>query len=264
VLPNRAIQSVGFDPTTDQTLYAAVGGFNTNTPNQPGHLFQATCAANCGTAANWTWTNKTGNLPDVPADSVLVNPNNAKQVFVGTHFGFYYTNDITASPVVWQHYQNNLPNTVLQYLTTDRCATTLGLFSYGSSLYTIQLPGAGGFGTTGTSVGCPAPAPGPTISVQSVTVTGKRTSGSKTTATAQVTIVDANGAPVSGATVSGNWSGAYTGSGTATTNSSGVATITTPSSKTGANATYTFTTSSVSASGMTWDGKNASGSVTIR
>ncbi|HZB94709.1 MAG TPA: Ig-like domain-containing protein, partial [Herpetosiphonaceae bacterium] len=139
------------------------------------------------------------------------------------HFGFYYTNDITASQVVWQHYQNNLPNTVLQYLTTDRCATTLGLFSYGSSLYTIQLPGAGGFGTTGTSVGCPAPAPGPTIKVQSVTVTGKRTAGSKTTATAQVTIVDANGAPVSGATVSGNWSGAYTGSGMATTNSSGVA-----------------------------------------
>jgi hypothetical protein len=265
VLPNRAIQSVAFDPTTDQTLYAAVGGFNTNTPNQPGHLFQATCAANCGAAGSWTWTDKTANLPDVPADSALVNPNNAKQVFVGTHFGFFYTNDITASPVVWQRYQNNLPNTVLQYLTTDRCATTLGLFSYGSSLYTIQLPGAGGFGTPGTSTGCSttAPAPGATIKVASVTVTGTRGGGNRTTATAQVKIVDANGAAVAGATVSGNWSGVYSGSGTATTDGSGVATFTTPNTKTGANASYTFTTTNVSASGATWDGVNQSGSTTV-
>jgi hypothetical protein len=148
VLPNRAILGVGFDPTNNQSVYAAVGGFNTNTPSQPGHLFQASCAASCTTAANWTWVNKTGNLPDVPAASVIVNPNNRKQVFLGTHFGFYYTNDIDAGSVVWTRYQNNLPNTVIQYLTIDRGATTLGAFTYGRSLYTIQLPGPGGFGTT--------------------------------------------------------------------------------------------------------------------
>ncbi|MFN8503844.1 fibronectin type III domain-containing protein [Kouleothrix sp.] len=146
VLPNRAIQGVGFDPSNAQVVYAAVGGFNTNTPGTPGHLFQASCSASCTSAASWSWVDKSSNLPDVPADSVIANPNNRKQVFVGTHFGFYYTNDIDASPVVWQRYQNGLPNTVLKYLTIDRGATTLAAFTYGRSVYSIQLPGAGGFG----------------------------------------------------------------------------------------------------------------------
>ena len=153
VLPNRAIQGVGFDPTDDRVVYAAVGGFNANTPGTPGHLFQASCTANCASANSWSWADKTANLPDVPADAVIANPNNRSQVFVGTHFGFYYTNDIDAQPVVWQRYQNNLPNTVIKYLTIDRGATTLAAFTYGRSLYTIRLPGAGGFGAA-----LPAPA----------------------------------------------------------------------------------------------------------
>ncbi len=146
VLPNRAIQGVGFDPSDDRVVYAAVGGFNANTPSTPGHLFRASCSANCASANSWAWADKTANLPDVPADSVIANPNNRKQVFVGTHFGFYYTNDIDAQPVVWQRYQNNLPNTVIKYLTIDRGATTLAAFTYGRSVYTIKLPGASGFG----------------------------------------------------------------------------------------------------------------------
>ena len=161
VLPNRAIQGVGFDPTNDQVVYAAVGGFDENTPTTTGHAFQATCSANCGTASNWNWVNKTANLPNVPAHSVIVNPNNRKQVFLGTALGFYYTNDIDASPVTWVRYQNNLPNTIIQYLTVDRGATTLGAFTYGRSLYTIQLPGAGGFGSSATPTPVtPTPTPG--------------------------------------------------------------------------------------------------------
>ena len=44
VLPNRPVLGIALDPTTaDRTLaigYAAVGGFNANTPTTPGHLFQ--------------------------------------------------------------------------------------------------------------------------------------------------------------------------------------------------------------------------------
>lgn len=146
VLPNRAIQGVAFDPADHQVVYAAVGGFDVNTPSTPGHLLQASCVEACTVAENWIWEDKSGNLPDVPADSVIVNPNNRKQVFVGTHFGFYYTNDIDAESVEWQRYQNNLPNTVIKYLTIDRGATTLAAFTYGRGLYTIRLPGPDGFG----------------------------------------------------------------------------------------------------------------------
>jgi len=78
-------------------------------------------------------------------------------------------------------------------------------------------------------------------------------SGNKrgTTATAKVTIVDQNGAVKSGATVSGNWSGVVSGSGSATTGSTGVASITSP--KTTASGTFTFTVVSVSLNGYTYD-----------
>ena len=76
----------------------AVGGFNGNTPSRPGHLFQVTCTTFCN---SFTWVNKTGNLPNIPVNSVAVNPNVPKQVFVGTDWGLFYTDNITvATPVL--------------------------------------------------------------------------------------------------------------------------------------------------------------------
>ncbi len=145
VLPNRAIQGVAFDPTDHTRIYGAVGGFNINTPTTPGHLFELKWNGSA-----WTRANKTGNLPDVPAASVAVNPLNRKQVFVGTFFGFYYTDDIDAATPVWARYQWGLPNTVIQYLTVDRgpaaspfLGTTLMAFTYGRGVYAIKLPTGG-------------------------------------------------------------------------------------------------------------------------
>ena len=102
VLPNRPILGIALDPTVPAANlpvgYAAVGGFNANTPTTPGHVFQVTCGATCG---SFTWANKTGNLPDIPVDSIIVNPNFPQQVFAGTDFGLYYTNDITAASPIW-------------------------------------------------------------------------------------------------------------------------------------------------------------------
>ena len=86
--------------------YAAVGGFNANTPTTPGHVFQVTCGATC---ASFTWLDKTGNLPDIPVDSIINNPNYPQQVFAGTDFGLYFTNDITAASPVWYRFKNGLP-----------------------------------------------------------------------------------------------------------------------------------------------------------
>ncbi|MFN7960043.1 MAG: hypothetical protein U0002_02120 [Thermoanaerobaculia bacterium] len=146
VLPNRAVLGVVADPSDHTRIYAAVGGFNPNTPSTPGHLFSFKW-----NGSSWTATNKTGNLPDVPANSVAVNPRNRKQVFVGTYFGFYYTNDIDASTVTWVRYQHGLPNVLMRYLTVDRGpatnpyrGTTLAAFTFGRGVYAIRLPSTGG------------------------------------------------------------------------------------------------------------------------
>ena len=88
VLPLRPVQGIALDPTVSAANlpvgYAAVGGFNPNTPTMPGHVFQVTCTANCG---SFTWVNKTGNLPDIPVDSIIVNPNNAATGFCRDRLG---------------------------------------------------------------------------------------------------------------------------------------------------------------------------------
>ena len=146
VLPNRVISGVAYDPVINNRFYAAVGGFNTNTPATPGHVFMGTCASSPCTGANFTWTDKTGNLPDIPFTAVAVNPNNPTQVFVGSYLGFYYTNYITADPPYWARYQTGLPNTRINYLAVDRgvaasprTSTTLGAFTYGRGLYVTQI-----------------------------------------------------------------------------------------------------------------------------
>ena len=146
-LPKRAILGVAFDPSTTSRIYAAVGGFNQNTASTPGHVF--VCVNNSGT---WTWTNKTGNLPNVPAESIVINPWNPAQAFVGTDFGFYYTDNINAQPPVWYLYDYGLPTTIIEHLTVDRGPstdvyhpTTLAAFTYGRGTYAIRLPSTGGF-----------------------------------------------------------------------------------------------------------------------
>src|SRR5205085_5831063 len=45
VLPNRVVNGVAFDPTTNTVFYAAIGGFAPNTPSPPGHLYRGVCSA---------------------------------------------------------------------------------------------------------------------------------------------------------------------------------------------------------------------------
>src|SRR5205823_873891 len=71
VLPNRPILDVATDPVNPLVGYAAVGGFNENTPGTPGHVFQVTCTPSC---AGFNWVDKTGNLPNIPIDSIIANP----------------------------------------------------------------------------------------------------------------------------------------------------------------------------------------------
>ncbi len=142
VLPNRPVLGISLDPSVASADlpvgYAAVGGFNANTPTTPGHLFQVTCtSSNCG---SFTWQNKTGNLPDIPVDSVINNPNYPQQVFAGTDFGLYYTDDITVASPVWNRFQNGVPSCMIWDMQIDRGATTLSLWTRSRGAFVWPLP----------------------------------------------------------------------------------------------------------------------------
>jgi hypothetical protein len=140
VLPNRPVLGIALDPGASAANlpigYAAVGGFNLNTPTTPGHVFRVVCTANC---ASSTWTDKSGNLPDIPVDSIIANPNFPPQVFAGTDFGLYYTDDITAVSPVWQRFTAGLPNVMIWDMQIDRGSTTLSLWTRSRGAYVWPL-----------------------------------------------------------------------------------------------------------------------------
>lgn len=151
VLPNRPILDVVFDPGNPLIGYAAVGGFDQNTPSTPGHVYQVTCTANC---ASFTWVNKSGNLPNIPADSIMTNPNFPQQVFVGTDWGLYFTDNIHANPPYWSRFQQGLPNAMIWDMAIDRGATTLAVFTRSRGVFAWPLPNG--------PVGLPTETPTPT------------------------------------------------------------------------------------------------------
>jgi hypothetical protein len=136
VLPNRTISDVSTDPVNPLVGYAAVAGFAANTPSTPGHVFQVTCTANC---ASFAWADKTGNLPDIPADAIIPNPHDPHQVFVGTDWGLYYTDDISVASPLWQRFEG-LPHVMVWSLTIDRGFTTLAAYTRGRGVWAWPLP----------------------------------------------------------------------------------------------------------------------------
>ena len=146
VLPNRTIMDVNTDPTNPLVGYAAIAGFTANTPSTPGHVFQVTCTANC---ASFSWADKSGNLPDIPANAVIANPKDTKQVFVGTDWGLYFTNDITVATPVWQRFEG-LPHVMVWSFTIDRGFTTLAAFTRARGVWVWPLPTGSIGGTGGT------------------------------------------------------------------------------------------------------------------
>jgi uncharacterized repeat protein (TIGR01451 family) len=175
ILPNRPIQDVATDPSNPLLGYAAVGGFAANSPTTPGHVFQITCTAQC---ASYSWVDKSGNLPDIPANAVIVNPHIPSQVFVGMDWGLYYTNDINAATPVWQRFEG-LPHVMVWSLSIDRGFTTLAAFTRSRGAWAWPLPTGPTSANADIAVAITAPAyaePG-TRATYTITVTNNGPDG---------------------------------------------------------------------------------------
>jgi thermitase len=130
-----------------------------------------------------------------------------------------------------------------------------GLTADSTYYYVVSaVDNAANEGTKSTAAyGTTSPAPVNNMHVDSIAMALK-TSGAYKYATATVTVVDADGNPVSGARVSGHWSGATRDSDSGLTNSSGQVSLTSnPVKKPRSGTTFTFTVDNIQLSGWTYD-----------
>ncbi len=136
------LSSLAVDPhdTTGNTIYATVMGFAGNGINAV-HLYRSTDA---GTH----WTNISSNLPNAPANSVVVDPNDANTLYVALDTGVYVTTQVTtcATANCWSVYGVSLPNSPVVELaaaaampTGDGRSGELRAATYGRGLWQIPL-----------------------------------------------------------------------------------------------------------------------------
>ncbi|MCA0239310.1 MAG: PKD domain-containing protein [Proteobacteria bacterium] len=129
--------------------------------------------------------------------------------------------------------------------TASRVYSTAG--SYTAQLTVTDNLGASSSKTVAITVS--AAAPPPTVRVADIAMSVAK-SGSLNVGVAAVKVVNGQGAAIAGATVSGTWSGLATGSGSVTTNGSGVASFTSAAS--GGVGSFVFTVTGVTINGYTY------------
>ncbi|MFN8595110.1 MAG: hypothetical protein U0559_02880, partial [Anaerolineae bacterium] len=92
--PYRPVSAFAVDRSNYRVAYVAFNGFDPATPSTPGHVFKTTNAGQ-------SWTNITNNLPDVPVNSIDVDPSDANTLYVGTDIGPFvsYNNGASWAPL---------------------------------------------------------------------------------------------------------------------------------------------------------------------
>ncbi|GAC1419938.1 MAG: hypothetical protein NVSMB62_13290 [Acidobacteriaceae bacterium] len=162
---------------TGKTLYATVMGFTGNSISAP-HLYGST-------DGGVHWLNLSSNLPNAPANKVIVDPNDANTLYVALDTGIYVTTSITtcASANCWSIYGTALPNAPVVDLQAAPAMPTgdgrLGMLraaTYGRGIWSIPLlnavtPTAAAISLTPTALSFGTQAVSTASSAQTVTVT---------------------------------------------------------------------------------------------
>jgi len=126
-LPNRPVNQIAVDRSNWRIAYAAYGGFGAATPNNRGHVFVTT---NGGGG----WRDISGNLPDVPVNSVVADPSSPNTVYVGTDVGAFVTTNRGDS---WQRLGTGMPKVAVWQLDYDAKNGLLAAGTHGRGAYTL-------------------------------------------------------------------------------------------------------------------------------
>ncbi len=129
-LPKRPVTQFAVDRSNWRVAYAAYAGFNGATPNRKGHVFATTDGGH-------SWKDVSGNLPDSPVNSIILDPSQAKTLYAGTDVGTFVTTD---GGKHWATLSTGLPVVSVWQLSFDPSHRTLAAGTHGRGAFTSSDP----------------------------------------------------------------------------------------------------------------------------
>jgi photosystem II stability/assembly factor-like uncharacterized protein len=134
-LPARPINSLAFDPSAPDRLFAAISSFNEATPDKPGHVFRSDNAM----SASPTWQ-KVGPPADVPFANfpfnvVAIDPTDPRRVYAGSDNGLWQSTDGGSS---WTRVgrESGLPPASIYDIQISGAGRTV-IFTYGRGAFQL-------------------------------------------------------------------------------------------------------------------------------
>ncbi|MBT4333942.1 MAG: T9SS type A sorting domain-containing protein, partial [Candidatus Cloacimonetes bacterium] len=126
-IPDLWVTRVKADPFDVDTVYLTVSGFRWDEP-QP-HVLKS---INLGQ----DWEDISSNLPELPVNCMVLDPENANRIFIGTDSGVFMTENGGDN---WQSLSDGIPNVPIYDITINNDTRTLAIGTHGCSAYKINL-----------------------------------------------------------------------------------------------------------------------------
>ena len=128
-LPNRFITHIAIDRTNRDVVYLTYSGFKFALTDTKGHVFKT---MNGGV----TWVDISGNLPNTPVNDIVVDPDLANALYIGTDIGVFQTLD---GGTTWTTLGTGLPRVAVFSLTDRRESRVLYAATHGRGVWIFQL-----------------------------------------------------------------------------------------------------------------------------
>jgi uncharacterized repeat protein (TIGR01451 family) len=127
-LPNRPVTQIAVDRSNWRIAYLSYAGFTDTTPNARGHVYKTTNGGG-------SWTDISAGLPDVPTNSVVLDPSYPNTLYAGTDIGTFVTTNGGSS---WSTLGTAMPKVAAWQLDFDSSRRLLLDGTHGRGAYTIS------------------------------------------------------------------------------------------------------------------------------
>ncbi len=126
-LPNRPVEQIAVDRSNYRIAYVAYSGFNAATPSRPGHVFRTFDGGQ-------SWADITGDLPDSPVNSIVLDPSYPNTLYVGTDVGPFVTYNGGAN---WYELGQGFPIIAINQLDLDASHRLMAAGTHGRGAFSL-------------------------------------------------------------------------------------------------------------------------------